>query len=464
MERAAIWTRLRCLPAAVRAATGGAALALSCAAPPSHPVAFANGLKTGEVGPDRALVWTRLAERPSTRPGEELPAAAGEVRLRCWPAGASPSASAWTAWTAVQPERDSSHQFPLEGLEPGRRYQLELQARAAPGEAAAASLHGGFRTAPAPDQPAPVRFTVVTGQDFHRRDDPERGHLVYASMQALAPSFFVHTGDIVYYDKPEPLAKTVEVARHHWRRMYALPLQREFHRQVPAYFLKDDHDTLKNDCWPGQRYGELSWEDGLGLFREQVPMGQSTYRTARWGQDLQLWFLEGRDFRSPNRDPDGPAKTILGAEQLAWLERSLAASDATFRLVVSPTPIVGPDRANKNDNHANHGFRHEGDRLRSLLGGLPGVYVVCGDRHWQYVSEHAATGLREYSCGPTTDRHAGGFRERDRRPEHRFLRVRGGFLSVEVGRTGGQPWLAFRHHAVDGAVVHEERHAPPAGG
>ena len=43
--------------------------------------------------------------------------------------------------------------------------------------------------------------------------------------------------------------------------------------------------------------------------------------------------------------PDGPDKTIWGREQLAWLKESILASDAAFRVLISPTPIVGPDRA-----------------------------------------------------------------------------------------------------------------------
>ena len=49
-------------------------------------------------------------------------------------------------------------------------------------------------------------------------------------------------------------------------------------------------------------------------------MGEQTYRTFRWGKDLQIWLVEGRDFRSPNNMPDGPDKTIWGAEQKAVVQ------------------------------------------------------------------------------------------------------------------------------------------------
>ena len=79
--------------------------------------------------------------------------------------------------------------------------------------------------------------------------------------------------------------------------------------------------------------------------------------------------------------------------------------------------------------------------------------VVCGDRHWQYESVDPQMGLREFSCGPTSDAHAGGFPGKPG-PMHRFLRVAGGFLSVTVERDGGEPTATFRHHDVAGEVVH----------
>ena len=36
-------------------------------------------------------------------------------------------------------------------------------------------------------------------------------------------------------------------------------------------------------------------------------------------RSLQLWFVEGRDYRSANDDPDGPQKSIWGKEQRDWL-------------------------------------------------------------------------------------------------------------------------------------------------
>jgi len=184
-------------------------------------------------------------------------------------------------------------------------------------------------------------------------------------------------------------------------------------------------------------------------------MGALTYRTFRWGRDLQIWLVEGRDYRSANMDPDGPQKTIWGAEQKAWFKETVEASDATFRVLISPTPVVGPDNPDKYDSHANDAFATEAHELRDFLVEHD-MIVICGDRHWQYVSVHDETGLREYATGAASDAHANAWVQGDIRPEHRYLNVVGGFLSVTVDRPGATPTMVLRHHGVDGQILNED--------
>ncbi|MCL5282964.1 MAG: alkaline phosphatase D family protein [Planctomycetes bacterium] len=440
-------------------------------------VYMADGIKIGEVRQDAAIVWTRLTKNeqrniyglefgrtdeavPVGHTLEEMegsvPGATGEVRVVCWPKD-SPDQSRATPWQAVDPEADFTRQFQLNGLAAGTRYHLKVEGRPASGAEPSCTLSGGFETAPQATTVARVAFAVVTCQEYPLRDDLQNGHRIYPLMQKLEPDFFVHTGDIEYYDRPRPYAKSRELARFKWNRIFAMPFQRRFHENVASYFMKDDHDTLRDDAWPGLRYGDLTWEQGLAIFREQVPMGESTYRTVRWGKDLQIWMVEGRDFRTPNRQPDGPAKTIWGRKQKEWFFQTVKQSDATFRILISPTPLVGPDRANKNDSYANKGFTCEGDEIRKFLGAQKNMYVICGDRHWQYVSVDPKTGVREYACGPSSDAHAGGFNESLRTDMHRYLRIKGGFLLVTVERTEGKPAITFRHYGTDGTIYHEDR-------
>jgi len=478
---------------------GGILMLCGCSRSFSGTPHQATGIKIGEVTHNAAIIWARLT-RAAQRVGTEapmpevryldpqtkklgdrgkgrpdrtpvvtfpegstietiegaVPGATGQVRVLYKAA----EASDWkaTSWRAVDPKRDFTRQFKLNDLAPSTSYQLRVEGRAG-GQQERQAVEGAFRTAPNPDQAQRVVFTVSTGQAYPDQDVPGGGYKIYAQMLELDPDFFVHTGDIVYYDK---LAKTVELARWHWQRMYSLATNVEFHRRVGSYFIKDDHDTWRNDCWPSmesQFMGDFTFKQGLAVFLEQVPMGKRTYRTFRWGKDLQIWLVEGRDFRSPNTMPDGPDKTIWGAEQKAWFKRTVEQSDATFRILVSPTPLVGPDRTGKNENHANAGFAHEGDELRQFISKQKNMYVICGDRHWQYVSVDAKTGVREYSCGPASNKHAGGWSNDKRYAEHQYLNVTGGFLAVAVDRPQGKPTLSFRHYSVDGEILNEDRRA-----
>jgi hypothetical protein len=144
-----------------------------------------------------------------------------------------------TAWQPVDPDRDYTTQFALESLDAASKYQIEVDARAAAGELGG-PFAGAFRTAPVNGSVAPVLFTVISCTDYPDRDLPDDGFKIYPAMRQLAPAFFVHTGDILYYDQ---LAKSVALARWHWQQVYSLPTNLAFHREVPGYFMKDDHDT-----------------------------------------------------------------------------------------------------------------------------------------------------------------------------------------------------------------------------
>jgi alkaline phosphatase D len=438
------------------------------------PARQATGTRVGEVAADSAVVWTRLTAHTArvtdgvtfgkgdkgkdvTVPVDKLegacPGAPGRVRVR-YGAKEDLSDARATDWAEVTEATDFIHKFRLTELKPAAVYHYATDTTGPGGAPVHGALRGRFETAPAAVTSAEVRFCVMTCQGYPDRGHPD-GHDIYPAMLAVGPRFAVLTGDLVYYDNDPPRAVTPRLARYHWERMFSLPRLLEFNRQVAAYWLKDDHDTLDNDSWPGRKAGELTFAEGQAIFRRQTPMGGGpAYRTFRWGRDLQVWFTDGRDHRSPNNTPDGPGKTIWGAEQKAWFRKTVKESTATWKVLISPTPLVGPDRKGKNDNHSNAGFAHEGDELRGWLKETvpENFFVVCGDRHWQYHSVHPKTGLNEFSVGAASDEHAGGS-PGENKDYHRFHRVKGGFLSVAAGPAG----IVFRHHDVRGAVVYERK-------
>jgi alkaline phosphatase D len=453
-------------------------LALAATLAPGQEARQATGVKIGEVTPDSAIVWMRLTQNPKRNQGGldlrghrgdktvppdaaiadlegAAPGAPGRVRLR-YSTDEELSNAKTTPWMDVSATADYAQQFRIQGLSPATRYYYSADTTGPGGSPRHGSLTGTFATAPRPDESADVTFTVVTGMMYADLDHPD-GYHIYESMLGLKPDFLVPTGDTVYYDNENPPATSAAVARYHWDRMYSLPRHIAFHLKVPAYWEKDDHDVYFDDCWPGMeraKMGAFTFKQGQEIFLQQVPADRLPYRRVRWGKHLEVWLVEGRDFRSPNTDPDGPEKTIWGAEQKKWLKRTLLESDAEWKVLVSPTPMVGPDREKKNDNHANQGFAHEGREMRSWFAeNLPdNFFIACGDRHWQYHSVDPVTKVQEFSSGPASDEHAAGAPGLNE-DYHVYHAVRGGFLSVNAGASG----ISFRHHDVHGNVVYEYR-------
>ncbi len=450
-------------------------LALAGFASAAEPAHQATGTRVGEVTHDSAIVWTRLTAHPerstngqSFEKGRGAKAAEvalegavddfvgacagaeGRIRLR-YGLREDLSDAVTTDWADVTAKTDFIHQFRLTKLTPGRQYFYASETTGPNGTPVHGALRGTFRTAPAADTPTDLTFCVMTCQGYPDRGHAD-GHPIYPAMQKLNPAFAVLTGDLVYYDNDPPRAANARLARYHWERMFSLPRLRSFTQSTGTYWLKDDHDTLKNDSWPGAKMQQLTFAEGQMIFRQQAPMNDGpSYRTFRWGRDLQIWFSDGRDFRSPNNMKDGPDKTIWGKEQKAWFYRTVKASTARWKVLVSPTPLVGPDRKGKNDNHANAGFQHEGDEIRSWLkANMPdSLFVVCGDRHWQYHSVHPQSGLNEFSVGPASNEHAGGTPGEDK-AIHRFHRVKGGFLAVTVKDSA----IRFELRDINGEIVY----------
>ncbi|MGB2164811.1 MAG: alkaline phosphatase D family protein [Flavobacteriaceae bacterium] len=454
---------------------------------------FANGIKNGWADQNSIVLWTRLTQNKSAHfkghPFAEIsrekmkslaqnqdvegiyktqipegltlkdmegycPGASGEVQLHYYLKD-HPVEAVVTDWVAVDSNKDFTHQWKLDDLQAGKKYRVKIYARPQRGQKITDSIFGQFLLPADENTPKDIKFCVVSCHDYNRRDDMENGHKIYPSMSKLQPDFYVHTGDIEYMDKPFPYAMTEELMRFKWNRLFALPFQRSFYNNHTSYFMKDDHDVGYDDSYPGKDYGTVTFERGLEIFdEEQFPTYSKRYKTIRWGKDLQIWIVEGRNYRNQNYLEDGPDKTIWGATQKQWFYDTVNASEATFKILITSSPILGPDRKNKNDNLSNSGYSYEQEEILNFIKKQNNLFIVNGDRHWQYVTHIKNTKLWEFGCGAGADVHAGGWKQEDLRPEHQFLRVKGGFLSVSVS-SGNLPSIEFTHHDVEGNPVNE---------
>lgn len=416
--------------------------------------------------------------------------------------------SSRTGWLQATPNNDYILKTKLDSLSPGQRYYYRVRSGSD-----STNLTTGrtatFQTLPATDSRTAVDFVMISCPNFEKfygigeRSD-QRGNVEWAGpatgrdrrlgypgfevMSDLQPDFWIGNGDNVYYDEPDDAgdptsATTHEELRAKWHRTFAMPRFRRVLDRMPGYFLKDDHDYRFNDADTTDRQFEKpSHELGIATFREQVPVADpsdpaaKTYRTYRVNELLQIWLLENRDYRSPNNIPDGSEKTLWGEAQKEWLKRTLLASDATFKIIVTPTPEVGPDDDYKQDNHVG-GFVHEGEAFKAWLAEQnltsPEVFTITGDRHWQYHSMHS-TGLEEFAAGafnsqnsregvPPGDASGTDSQGRIEQPYLQSPPV-GGFLHVRVdpSSVGNRPSILFTHYSEHGDVLNAVRRYAPA--
>jgi alkaline phosphatase/alkaline phosphatase D len=436
---------------------------------PAEAVPFhAQGEMTGEVTSHTAILQTRLTAAPTRGEADgEVPGAIGWARFEL-SRFEDFSETRFTTWKEALAENDYIIKHLVDGLPADATIFYRVQIGLAAGQPERVGPVRSFRTAPRPDTTRDVSFAVVTSHKYSAVDHPD-GFESYAAMLNLAPSFIVPTGDNVYYDSDWPRGSDVESCRHMWHRTYSLPRLVRFYSRVPAYWEKDDHDYRFDDAdpfMPNRKYPNagpgkesIGHELGLALFLEQVPVPEKTYRTVRWGSALQIWLTEGRDFRSPNAMPDGPGKTMWGVEQRQWLQESILRSKAMFKVLVSPSPLLGPDRANKKDNQCNrNGFFTEGQNFLTFLreNEVDNFFITCGDRHWKYHSVHKASGYEEFCSGSLGDGSAVKNPDySDPAVDRKWFLGNGGFLIVRVvAERVRTPSIVFDFYEKDGNLVH----------
>ncbi len=414
--------------------------------------------------------------------------------------------SSRTEWVTTSADSDYIIKQKITGLTSGSRYYYRVLHRACNCSDPTKGPTCTFKTLSGPGVEDDVSFAVVTGMNYFTfhffPQGPSNRHLGYPALETIKnmnPDFFVGTGDNVYYDAfPIPKA-TKSCMRLTWHMQFVQPRFLDLFRYVPTYWEKDDHDFRYNDADSACTVAP-SAELGIQTFLEQVPVvdpddpDPKTYRTHRINKLLQIWLVENRDYRSPNMMEPGPTKTLWGETQKAWLKQTLEESNATFKILISPTAMVGPDELYVNwpsqraylwscydnkrrESHINpFGFKYEGDEFFSWLAepdnGLSpdNFFIICGDRHWKYHSirpdedGNKGEGFEEFSCGALIDANIDeGVRPGDDDSTDPYGLIEqpyidedatGGFLKVDVspGSSGDPATCTFTFYDENGVV------------
>lgn len=245
----------------------------------------------------------------------------------------------------------------------------------------------------------PVRsFTVLP-----QRPSDQRLRVAVASCAAqFGPTFehlarrrphaFVWLGDLNYPDTHGPLAQTTGCYAGIWRDFLANPLLEPVLARTAFAPQRDDHDYGTQDANSTNIDG-FPWV----LAPWRALMNPRLHYRFRAGA-AELWVLDQRRHKSDPALPDTLDKTLLGTAQRRWLMRTLAASDARFKVICSPTTVFMA--ANARDGNWAAGFAAERELiLEHLHRRVSGTTIfLTGDTHLTAV--HEADGHFEARAAP----------------------------------------------------------------
>jgi alkaline phosphatase D len=198
---------------------------------------------------------------------------------------------------------------------------------------------------------------------------------VWNTIAAKSPDLFLLMGDNIYSNSTEP-----EKQRRMYLQYRADPHFRAFGAATPIYAIWDDHDFGKDNSDRTQEGKDRA----LRTFHELWPNPPAEAKIERgiWSKFTvgrsEFYLLDVRYNRSPDDDPDGPEKTMLGNEQREWFVGAMAESRATFKF-----PVSGSSWHCGGVEAWNHQYLHEYDRILAEVRDrkISGIALLGGDQH-----------------------------------------------------------------------------------
>lgn len=366
-------------------------------------MSVSHGPLVGDVDDQSAVVWARSHR-------------AGVVVFRWW-ADDAPSVPHEVRIDA-DPTRDHTARAVLTGLTANRAHTVEVDGPTGP-------LRARFRTlADAHRPPLTLLFgSCIGGQGFGR---PLGGEwTIFRTMaEHDDAALFLMLGDGIYADDAIPLQGNphqpgaayhpgaerpcTDLPSLHARYRHHLedPAWSTFLRAQAVWAIWDDHEVTDDwgPAFAAESCGVEFEAAAKAAFYDYWPIRPQSppriHRSVRHGELAELFFLDVRSHRARHALPDpvtaarrgpgrdGPAmSTLLGAAQRAWIADAVAASSATWKLVVCSVPVSWPTGTGENgmgpDGWSDPGAAEELEGLarRWAEAGVTNLVFLTGDTH-----------------------------------------------------------------------------------
>lgn len=326
---------------------------------------FPLGVASGDPTASGVIVWTRLITPDAAAP---LPDADVAVDWEVATDEAFTDVVASGTGAAVAALAHSVH-VDVTGLQPATAYWYRFTADGR------TSSVGRTRTFPgAGVSPDRVRFVLATCQNYS-----DGYYTAHAGIAAEDIDFVVFVGDYIYENsanrQPRPLTLPESTDLATYRARYELYKSDEnlqaSHQRAPWILTVDDHEVANNMIADLGEDGEAAGDpaamkawlarraDAYQVWYEHQPVrlpapdsaDYRIYRTVEHSDLLRLFVLDGRQYRSAypvgteSLGVDTPERlvedrTMLGADQEAWLDEQLAASDVRWSVIAQQTVMT----------------------------------------------------------------------------------------------------------------------------
>jgi alkaline phosphatase D len=336
---------------------------------------FTHGVQSGDVDLSSGMVWTRT-DRPA-RVMMEVATTESFANARR------------LAHVNALPDSDFTVKRLIEGLPSDQEvFYRMVAADLSEINLVSEPITGRFRSAPASRRS--VRFAWSGDTAGQGWGIDETGMKTYATIAGHDIDFFIHSGDTIYadgamtdtvelpgggiwrnvvmVDEKRKVAETIDEYRAQWKYNLLDAHVRAMNAQVPVFMQWDDHEVTNN--WsPSKQLDDRYTERSIftlaaraeRAFQEMAPMRTTPaepgriFRKIAYGPLLDVFFIDLRRYRGPNGTgmemETTDASRVLGAEQVAWLKRELAASTATWKVIASDMPIGLVNRDNAAGGH-----------------------------------------------------------------------------------------------------------------
>lgn len=245
--------------------------------------------------------------------------------------------------------------------------------------------------------------------------------VIWDAVIARKPGLFIFLGDAVYADTDGTTAWQVseQQLKGEWNRLADKSEFQAARAAIPFMATWDNHDYGTHAGGAEFELKRTSKKIFLDFFGESIESQrrkrEGIYDAKIFGPEgrrVQVILLDTKYNRSPfKKDPtprqarlkkgkvggyiadDDPAKTHLGKEQWAWLEKQLN-MPADLRLIVSSTQVIANEKGM--DEWGN--FPHERQRLLDLIQatGPRGTVILSGNVHFAELSRVDVAGYPLY--------------------------------------------------------------------